>query len=106
MKIAMLNGRVLLKLQAAPDKIGSLYIPDTGKDAPQIAIVHAVHAGFYDAKNDKTLPPLVHEGDKVLFPKYAGSEIELDGEKYISIDEDDLHAIVLEEDAQPEPSQP
>ena len=94
MKIAMLNGRVLLKLKEGDSmtKSGLLVIPDTGKDAPQIGVVHAVHAGYND--EGESLPPMTRLGDQVIFGRYDGTELEIDNEKYLSIREKDLHAII------------
>lgn len=101
--IVMMNGRVLLKLVDAKEKYGSLYIPDTGKDVPQEAHVVAVCPKWED--NGIWKEPLVEVGDKVLFGKYDGAEIELYGQKYIAIRESSLIAIV-EAAAQSEPPVP
>jgi len=67
--------------------IGGIIIPDTAKEKPQIAEVIAVG-------NDEDLQKIVKVGDKVLFGKYAGTEIELEGEKLLILSKSDLLAIV------------
>ena len=101
MRIAMLNDRVLLKLREGKDKTASglLYIPDTGKDAPQMATVVAVHPGRRTIEGE-VYPCIVDLGDTVIFAKYAGSEIEIDGEKYLSLREEDIIAKVADEEVE------
>ena len=67
--------------------VGGIIIPDTAKEKPQIAEVIAVG-------NDEDLQKIVKVGDKVLFGKYAGTEIELEGEKLLILAKSDLLAIV------------
>jgi len=67
--------------------VGGIIIPDTAKEKPQIAEVIAVG-------NDEDLQKIVKVGDKVLFGKYAGTEIELEGEKLLILSKSDLLAIV------------
>lgn len=99
MRVAPLNDRILLKLREGADKTksGLLYIPETGKDAPQIGDVIAVHPGR-EMSDGSIKPCVVQPGDAVLFGKYSGSEVEIDGEKYLAIREEDLIALLAEED--------
>ena len=59
-------------------------------------IVKAVHAGYEE--EDGVLEPMTNVGDKVVFGRYDGTDIEIEGEKYLSIREKDLHLIIAEED--------
>jgi chaperonin GroES len=94
MKIKPLYDRILVKrLEEETKTAGGLYIPDSAKEKPQQALVVAVGSGR--VQEDGTLRKLeVKKGDKVLFSKYSGSEIKLDGEEHLILKEDDLLAIV------------
>ncbi|MAZ28187.1 MAG: co-chaperone GroES [Cytophagaceae bacterium] len=87
--IKPLSDRVLVEPMAAETKTASgLYIPDTAKEKPQKGKVVAVGSGNKD--HDMT----VKVGDSVLYGKYAGTEIKLDGVDYLMMREDDILAIV------------
>ena len=89
LKIQPLSDRVLLEPQAAETKTASgLYIPDSAKEKPQQGKVVAVGKGKKD--HDMT----VKVGDIVLYGKYSGSELKLDGKDYLIMREDDILAIV------------
>lgn len=90
----MLGNNVLLKLdeQEEMTKSGLIHIPDTGKDMPQTATVIAVGPGRWNERRGSRDPMFVCEGDRVIFPKYSGSTIEIDGKSYISVKESDLTA--------------
>lgn len=72
---------------------GELVLPDTAKEKPQQGEVLAVGAGRMDDEG-KRLPMDVSVGDKILFAKYAGTEIKVDGEKLLILKESDILAIV------------
>lgn len=94
-KIKPLHDRVIVRRieETANQTAGGLFIPDTAKEKPQEGEVIAVGAGKY--KEDGTRQPLdVKEGDRVLFGKYAGSEIKLDGEEFLIMREDEILGIV------------
>jgi chaperonin GroES len=89
-----LYDRVLLKrLETETMSAGGLYIPETAKEKPQRAEVIAVGAGRL-GKDGKTTALVVKAGDTVLFGKYAGDEIKLDGVEHIILRESDILAIV------------
>ncbi len=89
-----LYDRVLVKRVASADKTASgLFIPETAKEKPQTAEVIAVGTGRITKSND-VRPLTVQAGDKVLFGKYAGDEIKLDGIDHIILREEDILAIV------------
>ncbi|HSU24689.1 MAG TPA: co-chaperone GroES [Pyrinomonadaceae bacterium] len=77
---------------------GGLFIPDTAKEKPQEGEVIAVGEGKY--KEDGTRQTLdVKAGDRILFGKYSGSEIKLDGEEYLIMREDEILGIISRADA-------
>jgi chaperonin GroES len=94
MKIRPLQDRILVKRVAEEEKsLGGIIIPDTAKEKPQQGIV--VAAGPGKAGDDGKVRPLdVKKGDKVLFGKYTGSEVTLEGEEHLIIREEDILAIV------------
>ena len=94
-KIQPLHDRVIIRrIEESTDKTaGGLYIPDTAKEKPQEGEVIAVGEGKY--KEDGTRQPLdVKVGDRVLFGKYSGSEIKLDGEEFLIMREDEILGII------------
>jgi chaperonin GroES len=94
MKIRPLHDRILVKrLEEEGKTSGGLFIPDSAKEKPIQAKVIAVGAGKRD-KDGKVIPLDVKAGDKVLFSKYSGSEIKIDGEDHLILREDDLLAVL------------
>ena len=71
-----------------------IYVPETAKEKPQEGKVVAVGPGRKDEDGDR-IPMDVAEGDRVLYAKYAGTEIKLEGEKYLILKESDILAILL-----------
>ena len=94
MTIRPLHDRILVKRVTEPDKTaGGLYIPDSAKEKPVEAEVIAVGNG--KLLEDGTIRKLdVKAGDKVLFGKYSGSEVKLNGEDHLILREDDILAIL------------
>ena len=93
-KVAPLADRVVVKaLDEAEQMRGGLYIPDTAKEKPQQGKVIAVGAGKAD-KDGKRIALDVKAGDKILFGKYSGQEIKLDGEEYLIMREDEVLAVL------------
>lgn len=95
MKIQPLADRLVLKVaEVAEEKTKSgLYVPDTAKEKPQEAEVLAVGPGALNDKGER-IPMEVKVGDKVIFSKYAGMEIKVDGEEYLVLSERDILAIL------------
>src|SRR5437016_13262242 len=89
-----LHDRVLvMRLEEQDEKHGSLILPDTAKEKPQEGRVIAVGTGR--VTDDGTILPLaVKTGDRVLFSKYSGNEIKLDGEEFLIMKEDDVLGIL------------
>ena len=94
MKIRPLHDRVLVKrIEEEAKTKGGIIIPDTAKEKPQEGRV--VAAGSGKVLEDGTVRPLdVKAGDRILFGKYSGSEITLDGEEHIILREEDVVAIL------------
>ncbi len=88
MNIKPLADRVIIKAAAAEEKIGGIIIPDTAKEKPLKGEVIAVGGGSKDEEM------VLKAGDKVLYGKYAGTEIELDGEKYLIMRQSDVLAVL------------
>ena len=94
MKIKPLYDRILVKrLEEQEKTAGGLYIPDSAKEKPLEALVVAVGAG--KIQEDGSLRKLeVKAGDKVLFSKYSGSDIKIDGAEHLILREDDVLAVI------------
>jgi chaperonin GroES len=94
MKIRPLHDRVIVKREEAETKTaGGIIIPDSAKEKPQEGEVVAVGNGI--RREDGTVSPLdVKAGDKILFSKYAGTEIKIDGEELLMMKEDDIMGVV------------
>jgi chaperonin GroES len=92
-KVTPLADRVVVKpLEETEQMRGGLYIPDTAKEKPQQGEIVAVGPGRYE--KDKRVPMDVKVGDKVLYGKYSGTEVTLDGEQYLILKESDVLAVV------------
>jgi chaperonin GroES len=94
MKLVPLDDRVVIKQSEAEDKTaGGIILPDTAKEKPQIGKVIAIGPGkVLKNGNRKEMSVKVH--DKVIYAKYIGSEIEIDGDKYVILQESDILGIV------------
>ncbi len=93
MKIRPLQDRILVKrIEEEEVSSGGIIIPDTAKEKPQEGKVIAVGKGKI-GDDGKVQPLDVKKGDKVLFSKYAGTEVQLDGEEHLIIREDDVLGI-------------
>jgi chaperonin GroES len=94
MKIRPLHDRVIVKRKEADTMTSSgIIIPDTAKEKPQEGEVIAAGSGI--RKEDGTLLPLdVKKGDRILFGKYAGTEIRMDGKDYLMMKEEDILGVI------------
>jgi chaperonin GroES len=93
MKIKPLRDRVLVvRIEEKEKTSGGIIIPDTAKEKPQEGKVSAVGLGKCD-ENGKRIPLEVKKDDRVLFGKYVGSEIKIDGAEHLIMREDDILAI-------------
>lgn len=94
MTVRPMQDRILVKRIAREEKTaGGIFIPDTAKEKPQEAIVIAVGPGKV-LESGEIRKPGVKEGEKILFGKYAGSEVKIDGEEHIILREDDILAVI------------
>ncbi|MCX6582633.1 MAG: co-chaperone GroES [Candidatus Aminicenantes bacterium] len=87
MKVQPLDERVLVEPLEQEEKVGSIIIPDTAKEKPSMGKVIAVGT-------DEDLKKILKAGDKVLFSKYAGEEIKIEGKKHLIIKREDILATV------------
>ena len=92
-ELTPLHDRVLVRrVEEAETVRGGIIIPDTAKEKPQEGVVVAVGTGRYE--KGQTVPLAVKKGDRVLFGKYAGSEIKIDGEELLILKEDEIFGIL------------
>jgi len=94
MKIKPLGDRVLVQPEeSTEEKKGGIIIPDTAKEKPQEGKVIAVGTGKRD-DNGKIIPFNVKKGDKVLMPKYGGTEVKINDKEYQIVREEDILAVI------------
>lgn len=94
MNIKPLHDRVLIRrVDETTKTAGGIIIPDTAKEKPSEGVVEAVGGGKM-APDGKVAPMSVKVGDRVLFGKYAGTEVKLDGEPRLIVREEDILAII------------
>ena len=92
-KVSPLADRVVIKaLEESEQMRGGLYIPDTAKEKPQQGEIVAVGPGRFD--EGKRVPMDVKVGDKVLYGKYSGTEVTIDGENLLILRESDVLAVI------------
>lgn len=94
MNIRPLYDRIVVKrIEETETKVGGLYIPDSAKEKPQEGEVVAVGKGKR-LDDGKVIPLDVNPGDRILFGKYSGNEIKIDGEEYLIMREDEVLGII------------
>jgi chaperonin GroES len=94
MKVKPLQDRILIKRTQEEEKTkGGIIIPDAAKEKPVEGIVVAVGDGKV-LDNGQRIAPSVKAGDKILFGKYSGTEIKVDGEDHLILREDDILGII------------
>jgi chaperonin GroES len=94
MNIKPLGERIVIKVLESEEKTKSgIVLPDTAKEKPQMGEILAVGPGK-TLENGQKVPMEVKVGDKVLFAKYAGTEVKLDDEEYMVLKESDVLAII------------
>lgn len=95
LNIRPLRDRIIVKREDENEKTkGGIIIPDSAKEKPQEAEVVAIGSGRVD-ESGKVIPLDVKVGDKVLFGKYSGTEIKINDEDYLILQESDIQAVVL-----------
>ena len=94
MELRPLHDRVLVKrLEEAEQVRGGIIIPDTAKEKPQQAEVKAVGSGKLLDSGERVKPE-VKAGDRILFGKYSGSDIKIDGDEYLILREDEILGVL------------
>jgi chaperonin GroES len=94
MALRPLHDRILVqRIEEQEQKVGGIIIPDSAKEKPQQGKVIAVGQGKAD-KDGKRIPLDVKENDTILFGKYSGQEVKIDGQEYLIMREDEVLAIV------------
>jgi chaperonin GroES len=94
MALRPLHDRILVqRIEEEEQKFGGIIIPDSAKEKPQQGKVVAVGAGKAD-KDGKRITLDVKEGDTILFGKYSGQEVKVDGEDYLIMREDEVLAVI------------
>jgi chaperonin GroES len=92
-KVNPLSDRVVIKAMEESEQMrGGLYIPDTAKEKPQQGEIIAVGPGKYE--DGKLVPMGVKVGDKVLYGKYSGTEVTIEGEQLLILRESDVLAVI------------
>ena len=92
-KLTPLHDRVVIRRVTEVETVrGGIIIPDTAKEKPQEGIVIAVGTGKFE--KGQTIPLAVKEGDRVLFGKYAGTEIKIDDEEFLILREEEILGIL------------
>ena len=95
MKIRPLQDRVIVKRLPEEEKTkGGIFIPDSAKEKPQEGKVVAVGKGKVN-EDGKLIPLDVKAGDRILFSKYSGTEVKIDGEEHLIMREDDILGILV-----------
>ena len=93
MKVRPLHDRIIVqRLEEEEKTSGGIIIPDTAKEKPQQGRIISVGNGKL-LENGELVPPQVKEGDRVIFAKYSGTEVKIDGEELLIMREDDILAI-------------
>ena len=94
MKVVPLGDKVVVKrVESQARTAGGIVLPDSAKEKPQQGKVVGVGAGKAD-KDGKRIPLDVKEGDTILFGKYSGQEVRVDGEDYLIMREDEVLAVI------------
>jgi chaperonin GroES len=94
MKVTPLHDRLIIqRLEEGEQRVGGIIVPDSAKEKPQRGKVFAVGQGKVRDDGSRQQPD-VKDGDTILFGKYAGQEIKIDGEEYLILREDEVLAII------------
>ena len=94
MNVRPLHDRIIIeRIEETEQKVGGIIIPDTAKEKPQQGKVIAVGTGRIE-KDGKVTPLDVKAGDKVLFGKYAGQEIKIDGQELLIVREEEVLGVI------------
>ncbi len=95
MNLKPLGDRVVIEPSEREERTASgIYVPETAKEKPQEGVILAVGEGRWDEEGKRRMPLDVKAGDKVLYAKYAGTEVKLDDKRYLILSEKDILAIL------------
>ncbi|MBK0377945.1 co-chaperone GroES [Mucilaginibacter segetis] len=95
LNIKPLADRVVVEAAAAETKTASgIYIPETAQEKPQKGTIKAVGPGKYADISGALIPMTIKVGDSVLYGKYAGTEVAIDGKEYLIMRESDIYAVL------------
>ena len=95
MKLKPLGDRLIVKpIDEEETTASGIVLPDTAKEKPQKGTVVAVGEGRWDEEGEKRIPLDVSEGDEVLYSKYGGTEIKLNGDEVVVLRQDDVLGVV------------
>jgi chaperonin GroES len=95
MNVRPLHDRIIVdRLEEGEQQIGGIIIPDSAKEKPQQGTVIAAGNGRAKKDSEERIPLDVKAGDRILFGKYSGQEIKLDGKDYFIMKEDDVLAVI------------
>ena len=95
MKLRPVEDRVIVEPEKEETSSGGIYIPETARERPQKGKVIAVGPGRL-LDNGERVSPQVKPGDRVIFSKYGGTEVKIEGKEYIILREEDIYAIIEE----------
>ena len=94
MQLKPIGDKIIVEVLKAQSKSkGGIILPDTAKEKPYEGNVIAIGTGK-TLPNGKTVAPDVKPGDKILFGKYSGNEVKVDGKEYLIINQDDILAVI------------
>ena len=94
MKLRPLQDRILVqRIEEEEKTAGGIYIPDTAKEKPQMGLIVSVGKGK-KTEDGKVIPVDVKAGDNVLFGKYSGTEVKVEGEEFLIMREDDILGVI------------
>jgi len=95
MALKPVDERVLIKpLEESEKKVGSIIIPDTAKERPQIGEIIALGDDVPKKEGGKVLSEILKVGDKVVYSKYGGTEVKYDNEEYLIVSRGDVLAVI------------
>lgn len=91
--IKPLHGRIIVDAEKVPEMKGKLFIPDMAREKPQEGVVVGVGPGKM-LDNGQIIPLTVNVGDRILFGRYAGTEVKIDDKEYLLMEEEDVFGVI------------
>lgn len=93
MKLRPVEDRVIIEPEREETSSGGIYLPETAREKPYRGTVVAVGPGRLLDSGER-VPPQVKPGDKVMFSKYGGTEVKIEGKEYVILREEDIYAVI------------